>query len=303
MIYREYGNKGIKLSVLGLGGHEFYSDGRIRGFADDYQLAVTPGYIFPGFGEKNRESIVKKALEMGINFFDLTIDSEKEAMGRILKKLKPSEEIYIQTRPEGMVYTYDENNKKMADYGLLKNEVTRILKLIGRERIDILNFAFMRSALESDSEYMDKIGYNISSLKKEGLIRFANADTFSGEEIYLTQIQSGHFDSIFIDFNIIDKYVKNRIMPACNERSIAIDCRVLFKKGRVFTLAEEAGITDKNLVARTIIKWVLSHNVTSAIIGVSSVDQLMNNVNIVENINMTEEEKNVIAILEKAVSE
>ena len=41
----------------------------------------------------------------------MTIDSEKEALGRNLKEVPPPYEIYIQTRPEGMGYGYDPNNQ------------------------------------------------------------------------------------------------------------------------------------------------------------------------------------------------
>ena len=56
-----------------------------------------------------------------------------------------------------MVYSYDEFNKKMAEYDLLKAEVQRTLKLLQRDHLDFLNVAFMRSALEHDPEYIEKI--------------------------------------------------------------------------------------------------------------------------------------------------
>jgi len=62
-----------------------------------------------------------------INFFDVTQDSEKEALGRNLREIPPPYEIYIQTRPEGMVYTYDKFNKKMANYKLIKSEKRTVI--------------------------------------------------------------------------------------------------------------------------------------------------------------------------------
>lgn len=289
MIYREFGKTGVKVSVIGLGGHEFHNDGKIKGFGDNHSLAVSPGYIFPGFGMENRETLVKKALELGINFFDLTIDSEKEAMGRVLRKLKPSQEIYLQTRPEGMVYTYDPQNRKMGDYTLLRGEVIRILNLLGRECVDILNFAFMKEALQADEEYMDKIGDNIRRLKQEGLIRFANADTFSGEETYLKQVASGYFDSVFINYNLVDSYMNDRLIPEASQKGMGVLCRELFRKGNLFKMAEEAGLTDRGEVARLCIKWILSNpSVNSVVLGVSAADQLESNVSTLENISMTE---------------
>jgi aryl-alcohol dehydrogenase-like predicted oxidoreductase len=163
VIYRRMGRTDIEVSIFAMGGHEYLPDGRSRGFNEDFDLATKPGYIFEGFGQERRLKILSIAFENGVNFFDVTQDSEKEALGRNLKEVSPPYEIYIQTRPEGMVYTYDQFNKKMADYDLLKTEVQRSLKLLQRECLDFLNIAFMRSALDHDPEYLDKIKRNIWS--------------------------------------------------------------------------------------------------------------------------------------------
>ena len=292
MLYREYGKTGVKVSVIGLGGHEFGNGGMIRAFGENQKLAVTPGHIFAGFGGKNREEIVKRALDLGINIFDLTIDSEKEAMGRILKKLKPANDIILQTRPEGMVYTYDPANRKMADYTLLREEAIRILTLLERETIDIFNFAFMKEALEADADYLDKIAYNIKKLKKEGLIRFASADTFSGDETYLKQIRSGHFDSVFINYNINEQHVESKILQVVKEKGMGLVSRVAFRKGRIFKIAEEAGIDDRNYAARILLKWIINNElVTTIIVGVSDKSMLQNNVDILQNPALSDEEQ------------
>ncbi|MFQ9703912.1 MAG: hypothetical protein ACLR0U_20940 [Enterocloster clostridioformis] len=132
-----------------------------------------------------------------------------------MKQLPPPYDVVIQTRPEGMVYTYDKNNTKMADLILLRNEAQRILKFLQRETIDFFNIAPMKCAFEHDPEYLEKLGYNISVLKQEGLIRFACADTFSGEETYLRMIQSGYFDVIYINFNFVDYQAQNRGDEGC----------------------------------------------------------------------------------------
>ncbi|MCZ8517680.1 aldo/keto reductase [Paenibacillus filicis] len=281
--------------MLGLGGHEFYPGGRIKGFQDDFDKAVTRGHIFPNFGDSNREEIMIHALESGINFFDATIDSEKEALGRLLKKLAPSHEILIQTRPEGMCYSYDPNNRQMSDFQLLRNEVIRILKLMQLEKIDIFNLAFMKAALDADPEYLDKISYNIQVLKQEGLIRFANADTFSGNDVYLQQINKGCFDSIYINYNLADRFMENEIVPAANHKSMGILTRELFMKGKLFAMGEEAGFLDKQQLAQIFIKWNLQNtSVSTAVIGVATVDQLKSNLQVLNDLTITQEEQSMI---------
>lgn len=284
MQYRKLGRTGIDVSVIGLGGHEFGPNDKIRGFGDDAKLAVTRGHVFSGFGGENRRAIVHKALDLGINLFDLTIDSEKEAMGRLLRDLGGAEEVLIQTRPEGMVYTYDENNRQMADFSLLKTEVERICSLIGRDHIDILNFAFMKDALDADSEYMGKIGHNIAELKRAGLIRFASADTFSGSATYRAQYESGFFDTTFLNYNVVDAYMDDAVIGPAVRHGIGVLVREPFRKARLFAMAEEAGMQDRSEVARACLKWIArNERVSCVVVGVASAEQLEQNVRAIES--------------------
>ena len=298
MRFRSLGQTGIELSLCGLGGHEFLPNGTSRGFNEDFSRAVTPGELFAGFGGEKRKSVLAAAYAAGINFFDATIDSEKEALGRNLRELQPPGEIYVQTRPEGMGYSYDLHNRKMADSGLLWAEVERILGLLRRDRIDFLNLPFMASALEQDPRYLDKIAGNIAALKEEGLIRFACADTFSGEDVYLRQIEAGCFDAIFINFNVVDDGGARRVLPAAAARGMGVFCREAFLKGVLFALGAEAGLTDRDQLARVALKWVLSHSeVTTVVVGADSPEQLAGNLRALEDLVLSEEDERLLQTL------
>jgi predicted aldo/keto reductase-like oxidoreductase len=295
MQYRRFGKTNVEISVFGMGGHEYLPDGRSRGFNENFELAVTPDHIFDGFGQEIRQKVLNIAFDHGINFFDVTQDSEKEALGRNLKEIRPPYDIYIQTRPEGMVYTYDECNRKMANYELLKAEVQRILKLLQRDRLDFLNLAFMKSALDNDPEYLAKIGSNISSLKSEGLIRFACADTFSGEDTYLKQIAAGCFDAVYINFNFADHGGCRKVLPTAQEQRLAVVTREAFMKGELFRMGKEVGLTDRSRLAEIGIKWNLSHAaVTNLIVGTNNPDHLVKNLAVLNNLELTEEDSGII---------
>ncbi len=90
MIYRKTDRIDVAISAIGMGGHEYLPDGRSRGFNEDAKLAVTPGHVFPGFGGEKRKRVLAAAYGHGINFFDATIDSEKEALGRNLREMPPT---------------------------------------------------------------------------------------------------------------------------------------------------------------------------------------------------------------------
>ena len=295
MKYHKIGSSDVEISYLAMGGHEYLPSGKSRGFNEKFELAVTPGYIFDGFGGDARKEVLQMAFNHGINFFDVTMDSEKEALGRNLQEVAPPYEVYIQTRPEGMVYMYDAYNAKMAQYPLIKAEAERILKLMQRETIDFFNFAFMKDAWQHDPEYLDKMSDNIMKLKKEGLIRFACADTFSGEQTYLKQIESGAFDVVYINFNFADDKAKEKVFPACRERGMAIIAREVYMKGELFHFAGEAGISNRSLVASAAMKWLLAFpEVTCLVYGTGKPANLQGALKLLDNLEMTEEEAQAI---------
>ena len=275
MIYRQIPRIGIQLSVIGLGGHEYLPDGQLRGFQEDFARATTPGQLFAGFGGEKRRRIVKLAYDRGINFYDATQDSEKEALGRTLREMPPPFEVYVQTRPEQMMYDRDPGNRKMADYPLLKAEVQRILKLMGRERLDFLNLGITPEAWRSDAEYLPRLRSTIERLKQDGVIRFATADTFRGQETYLQMIASGGFDSIFINLNVADVAGRGRVLPSAREQGLAVLGREAFMKGELFKMGSEAGLTDRARLARTALRWALAvPELTCMVIGAAEPEHL-----------------------------
>jgi len=295
MIYKKMGNADVKISILSLGGHEYLPDGRSRGFNENPALAVKPGYIFEGFGGEKRKKVLSTAFEHGINLFDVTQDSEKEALGRNLKEITPPYEIYIQTRPEGMVYSNDEYNRKMAQYDLLRAEVQRGLGLLQRDHLDFLNIAFMRSALDHDPEYLEKIKYNVEALKKEGLIRFAYADTFSGEYTYMKQIESGCFDAVYINFNFANYGGQFKVLPTAKEKGLGVTTREAFMKGELFKMGDEVGLRDRGKLAKIALKWNLSHEeVTTVVVGVDNPNHLVNNLEILNDLELDDAERDII---------
>ncbi|MEE8597323.1 MAG: aldo/keto reductase [bacterium] len=301
MKYKRFGKTGIEVSIISMGGHEYLNDGSSRGFNEDFELATTSGYIFEGFGQEKRKHVLKTAYEYGVNLFDVTQDSEKEALGRNLSNLPPPYEIFVLTRPEGMVYTYDKFNVKMSKYELLEREVKRILKFLRRDCLDFLNVAFMKEALDNDEHYLDKIASNIEKLKDKGLIKWAIADTFSGESTYVEQIEKGCFDGININFNFADCGALEKVLPLAHVMNLGVITREAFMKGELFKMGEEVGLKDRNSLAQTALKWNLSFNeVTSVIMGTNNPDHFRKNLEILKNIELTKGDRERIETLRES---
>jgi aryl-alcohol dehydrogenase-like predicted oxidoreductase len=295
MIYRRIGSSEVEVSIVGLGGHEYLRDGRSRGFNELPELSVKPGYVMDGFGQERRKDLLRFCYEQGINLFDTTIDSEKEALGRNLQELPPPYPVYVQTRPEGLVYNRDPYNQGMARYEVLQAEVQRGLGLLRRDRLDSLNIAFMKPALDHDPAYLDKIGDNIRRLKAEGLIRFACLDTFSGEWTYLQGIQAGCFDAMFINFNLANDEALRAVFPAAREAGMAVLVRECFMKGELFHMGDEVGLADRSRLAQTALKWCLTREgVTAAMVGSHDRAQMASNLRVLEDLGWSQEDQEIV---------
>jgi aryl-alcohol dehydrogenase-like predicted oxidoreductase len=179
----------------------------------------------------------------------------------------------------------------MADYTALKAEVQRCLALLRRDHLDFLNIAFMRWALDHDPAYLDKIARNTERLKKEGLIRFACLDTFSGEWTYLRGLEAGCFDAIFINFNLADDGALRQVLPAARQAQVAVLIRECFMKGRLFTMGEEVGLTDRARLAQVALKWCLvQEGATMAVVGSHDVAQMASNLQALQNLALTDDD-------------
>lgn len=272
MIYTEIQRSGVRLSRLGLGGHEYLPNGRPRGL-DDPRFLI-PGQIIEGFGGDRRRAVLKAAYESGINFFDVTQDSEKEALGRNLRELPPPYEVFVQTRPEAMMYDRDPGNRKMADFPILRAEVERILELLRRDHLDFLNLGLAPDAIRQP-DYLDRLKDTTDRLKREGLVRFTTADSFCGEEVLLPMIHSGGFESIFLNLNAGDAAARDRVVPAAARSGMAVLAREAYMKGELFAFGAEIGSVDRPALARVALRWVLSQpGVTSVVVGAAEPEHL-----------------------------
>lgn len=270
MQYRPLGRTGFDVSIVALGGHEYHPDGRLKGIQDEFEKAIKAGYKNPNFASPERRALVKFAVEKGVNYFDVTIDPEIEAIGTCLRALGKVPDAIVQCRPQGLCYKYEEGNPSLADLSRLRPEVERIAALAGLGRIGVLNFGFESEALARDPDYFKKLAGVIAALKKDGLIQYAACDSlFSGEEQYLRMVDSGVFDIVWVTLGPLAAWAIPQVFPRAKARGTGIVVREAFAKGQLFKILDTAplGIDAGRLAAATI-RWVLAQDgVATLVVG------------------------------------
>lgn len=269
--------RGADIPIIGLGGHEFGPGGRIRGLHDDVAKALTPGVVLPGFGGPERRALVQTALEGGVRLFDVTIDSEKDALGRVLSELGAGDDVLVQTRPDGFVYTYDPGNRAFLDRERLLREVERICGLLRRPRVDILNIGLAGASLDAPG-YVEQLATSLEAVRAAGLVSHFACDTFSGESAYLELIGSMLFDILYVVYSPFADGAEVQLLPAARDAGMGIIVKEPFLKGAVFRAADAAGFAseaDRGLVAGAVLRWILRRDeVSSVIVGVNDEREL-----------------------------
>lgn len=272
MQHRPLGRTGRTVSVLGLGGHEFYDDGRMRGLSDNLAEAARPGYARDDFGGPGRQALVAAAVASGVTLFDVTIDPEVEALGRNLRALPGGAgQALVQMRPQGMCYSYEPGNAGLADAARLTAEVDRLRSLSGLDRIGILNIGFEWPALQNPG-YLKRLADALAGLKASGRIGLAGCDgLWCGEALYLRMIEAGCFDVVWINLNPLCPAPLDRVIPAARAAGMGVIVREAFSKGRLPALARETlGPEAVGKACAGSLRWILRQDVDSLVVGVRS---------------------------------
>jgi len=276
---RKLGRTGLEVSVIGFGGIPIIARSR-----------------------KEAVQVVKRAYELGINYFDTARaygDSE-EKIGEALKDVR--DEVIIATK------THQRTREDAARAGIrhsLRNLQTDRIDLVQLHGIDDENT--LKKAMSPDGA--------LSALKEarsKGLIDFIG---ISGHNPYVLSkaIETGEFDTVLVSFNILDRVAAEKLIPLANELDVGVvimkalggcggplefpqrNARFLGKPELDWPDASEfiryfgqEGMER----ARRSLRFVLAHNIDTVILGFRSVEEVEYAVKVADEFEgLSEEEK------------
>ncbi|HEX8948133.1 MAG TPA: aldo/keto reductase [Dissulfurispiraceae bacterium] len=238
--YRAIGKTGLKMSDISFGG-----------------------------GKLSAASMVLRAVDSGINYFDTAPDygsSEKtlgEAMGRIKR-----DKIIITTK-----FCHTVPYPGHLPLGTRKKEyIASVEGSLSRMKTDYLDFVFvhaigeMSKDLESERKRLldPEMLEAVASLKKAGKVRFLGTSSHGPnnmETLLSAAVASGHFDVIMASFNFMKFPKLPEVMKEAYKRKVG-----------VIAMKTLAGAKDMNLDAKgeefshAAFKWVLKHPEVSGLI-------------------------------------
>jgi len=274
--------------------------------------------------EENSRPIIKKALELGINFFDTanvySIGASEEILGRALKDFASRDEVVIATKLHGKMR--EEPNGGGLSRKAILNEIDASLKRLGTDYVDL--YQIHRWDYETPIEETMEA---LNDIVRAGKARYIGASAMWAwqfqKALYVSEKHGWtRFISMQNHLNLIYREEEREMLPLCREEKIGVIPYSPLASGRLTrdwssetTLRSETdqiakgkydstSETDQRVVARVAelaekhevprahiaIAWLLQKEpVTAPIIGATKISHLEESVNAL-SVKLTQDE-------------
>ena len=273
--HRILGRTGLRVSALGLGTVELGTDYGIR----------IPGAAGPP-SEAAAVELLRSAAGYGVDFYDTapTYGSAERLLGEALgDRREPvfATKVSVPRDPHGQRLRGSE----------LRVEVERSLEAsrigLRRATLDVVQVHNATLDVIADGE----LSRVLVEAKARGEVRAIGASVYTEDEA-LAAIGAGCYDVLQVAFNLLDRRMANRVIPAAQAEGVAIIARSVFLKGvltpkaRVFPpelgelvraadrMRETLGITWEDLPAAALRFCLYSPGVAAIVIGVDTAQEL-----------------------------
>ena len=203
MEYTKLGNTDIEISKICVGCMSFGKAGTMHDWTLD---------------ENATESVVKHALDLGINFFDTSngysAGTSEEYLGRALKNNIQRDKVVIASK----VYFNPGRLSKEA----IHREIDGTLKRLGTDYLDL--YIIHRFDYETPIEETMEA---LNDLVKAGKVRALGASAMYGYQFYSMQLAArdngwGQFQAMENHYNLLYREDERELMPICRQMGVSL---------------------------------------------------------------------------------
>lgn len=222
-----------------------------------------------GAGKLSAASMVLRAVDSGINYFDTAPDygQSEKTIGEAMPRLKREKIILTSKFCSPLPYpSHLPSGTKVKDY------IAAVEASLARMKTDYLDFVLVHAIGEMSKEFEaekkrlldQEMLEAFARLKKTGKVRFLGTSSHGPahmEELLMTAVKSGHFDMIQPSFNFMKFPTLPDIMKEAHKQGVG-----------VIAMKTLAGAKEMNLPAsggefsHAAFKWVLKHPEISGLI-------------------------------------
>jgi predicted aldo/keto reductase-like oxidoreductase len=243
-----------------------------------------------GVMRSDNPALVKAAMEMGVRHFDTAhgyMGGKNETMlGEVFKEF-PRDSFTIATKvhPEGI-----DRQTGAIGPGATKESVLEMMNIsLQRLQMDYVDMLYLHGVDSREFALHPEFLEALKILKQQGKIRFAGVSTHRNEpEVVEAITESDVYDIVLTAYNFTMGHrdqLKEKIALAAGKGIGIIAMKTM-----------AGGFLDKERTkpvnCKAALKWVLQDpNVHTTIPGIVAFDQLVENFSVMENLEMTDEEK------------
>lgn len=268
MKYRVLGRTGLKVSELGMGGHEYRR--WLPGKRNKEEFLET---------QPQRNKLIETAVNAGVNYFDTTFVEEAESLGLALKSLGGGEDVHVSVMTTNLF-------KKMDDAPQSKwreitvEEVEEKLRALQTDRVDI--FCIGMVGVNYSREKFEAALKVLAETRGQGKIGSIGASTH--ELRFLAELIRKYdcFDSVMVRYNYQLQEARETIFTLCKAFNIGLVIMKPFSwpyYGISFTHFAPSDLEAGDYTpAQMSLKWILkSPEVSTIVPGINTLDELDEN--------------------------
>ncbi len=258
MLYRDFGNTGIKVSVLGFGAMRL-PEVEIEGRKSQVK-------------EKESIDMMHRAFQLGVNYVDTAYfycHSQSEVMvGKALKGWR--DKVYVSTKmPTGAV-------ERKGDYRRFLEEQ---LKKLDVEYIDFYHFHGLGEVRFKNTVLKYDLLREAQKAKDEGLIKHISFSFHDKPEVMKRIIDLGIFESVLCQYNLLDRS-NEEAMSYAKEKGLGVAVMGPVGGGRLASSGILKGILAGSVrsTPELALRFVLaSKNVSIALSGMENMSMVEEN--------------------------
>jgi uncharacterized protein len=281
MEYRRLGRTELMASHLGLGGHHLSGDQAMR----------------------NR--VVARCLDLGVNYFDTTADSEADELGQALEACKGRDRAYV---VRDFLDARDPNLRKASEQEYKERVLGRLedgLRLLRVDYVDIYRMTPPESGME-EFHNVQWFAEAFLEAKRQGKCGFMGLSTHNPEFQARAVQEVPTVDVVYLPYNYVFSGAADRLFPnvtgegslfeLCRERDKGIVTIKPFLKTALFNTDAfreryEGKRGPEDTVAAFALRYVLANpHITVTIPGMDTVEHVEANVAVVKQRPLTEPE-------------
>jgi aryl-alcohol dehydrogenase-like predicted oxidoreductase len=219
MKYRILGRTGLKVSELGLGGHEYERIPSAAHFTGKRKFEEPVGLEELLETQGPRNELIKRAIDVGVNFFDTGQIEEPQSLGLALESLGQRKDVYIAAEAMSPVRRLKEIPRARWKEDVIEGVEGR-MKLLRTKYIDVYNIHMPESDYSRDR--FEAVIEVLKEVKEQGKIGAIGAASHQPRFLAKLIRKYDCFDSVMVPYNYHLQEARNALFPLCKAFEVGV---------------------------------------------------------------------------------